>query len=98
MIFEIVFTDPAGRDMERLDRRVAQRIARALNRLGETGHGDVVRLVGSDDELRLRVGDWRVRFLRRVEIRPAPPPETGTIEVLVLEILRVLPRGRAYRH
>jgi mRNA-degrading endonuclease RelE of RelBE toxin-antitoxin system len=43
----------------------------------------LVRLRGSD-ELRLRVGDWRVRL--RLD------PATRTIVVL-----RVLPRGRAYR-
>lgn len=39
---------------------------------------------GRDDEWRLRVGDWRVRFTRNSDTR-------------TVLILRVLPRGRAYR-
>lgn len=44
--------------------------------------GDIAKLVGSDDEWRLRVGEWRVRFTRQDGI---------------VYVLRVLPRGRAYR-
>lgn len=44
---------------------------------------DVRKLMGSN-ELRLRVGDWRVRFERDAEKR----------EIVVL---RVLPRGKAYK-
>jgi mRNA-degrading endonuclease RelE of RelBE toxin-antitoxin system len=55
----------------------------ALDRLAaEDLSIDVVRLTGSD-QLRLRVGDWRVLFRRR--------PDTRQI---VIE--HVLPRGRAY--
>jgi mRNA-degrading endonuclease RelE of RelBE toxin-antitoxin system len=43
----------------------------------------VTRLRGSN-ELRLRVGDWRVRF--QVQHREQ-----------TIEVLRILPRGRAYR-
>jgi mRNA interferase RelE/StbE len=79
-----VFTPRAMRDMRRLDRPVQRRIVEALDRLvGDPPVGDVVRLVGSDDEWRLRVGDWRVRFTR-------------DDEQLIL-VTRVLPRGRAYR-
>lgn len=57
----------------------------ALDRfVGDPPVGDVVKLTGTDDEWRLRVGDWRVRFTR---------DDTGTIQVT-----RVLPRGRAYRY
>jgi mRNA interferase RelE/StbE len=45
--------------------------------------GDVRKLAGTD-EWRLRVGEWRVRFERDPAQR-------------VLYVLRVLPRGRAYR-
>jgi len=41
-------------------------------------------LTGSPGEFRLRVGDWRVRY----EL---------DIEAELLIVLRVLPRGRAYR-
>jgi mRNA interferase RelE/StbE len=78
------FSARAGRDFKRLDPPVQRRIVTALDRLtGDPPAGDVVKLTNTD-ERRLRVGDWRVRFER--------DPETG-----VINVLRVLPRGRAYR-
>ena len=53
-------------------------------RLAESGYGDVRKLQGTDFEWRLRVGDWRVRFVYDYE-------ET------IIRVVRVLPRGRAYR-
>jgi mRNA interferase RelE/StbE len=79
-----VFTGRARRDFQRLDPPVRRRIIDALDRLtGEAPAGDVVKLTGAAEEWRLRVGDWRVRFQR---------DSSG-----VVEVLRVLPRGRAYR-
>lgn len=79
-----VFTARARRDFRRLDAPVQRRVTDALDRLvDDPPQGDVVKLAGSDDEWRLRVGDWRVRFTRS---------DDGTVYVL-----RVLPRGRAYR-
>jgi mRNA interferase RelE/StbE len=48
--------------MRRLTPAVATRIVDAINRYAEAENGDIVRLRGWDDEYRLRVGDWRVRF------------------------------------
>jgi mRNA interferase RelE/StbE len=63
---------------------VRRRVYDALERLvGDQPTGDVIRLKGSD-EWRLRVGDWRVLFRRDPAAR-------------VILVLRVLPRGRAYR-
>jgi len=45
---------------------------------------NVRALTGSPSEFRLRVGDWRVRHELDVEVEQ-------------LIVLRVLPRGRAYR-
>ncbi|MGA2928349.1 MAG: type II toxin-antitoxin system RelE/ParE family toxin [Solirubrobacteraceae bacterium] len=79
-----VFTPRAKRDLRRLDQPVQRRVIDALDRLvGDPPAGDVVKLTGPDDEWRLRVGDSRVRFQRDAD---------GLIYVL-----RVLPRGRAYR-
>ena len=72
------------RDFKRLDRPIQRRIVSALDRLtDDPPAGDVVKLANAN-EWRLRVGDWRVRFGRDIE--------TG-----VINVLRVLPRGRAYR-
>jgi mRNA interferase RelE/StbE len=79
-----VFTGRARRDLQRLDPPIQRRIVDALDRLtGEPPAGDVVKLTGVEGEWRLRVGDWRVRFQR---------DSSG-----VIHVLRVLPRGRAYR-
>jgi mRNA-degrading endonuclease RelE of RelBE toxin-antitoxin system len=79
-----VFSARAGRDFKCLDPPVQRRIVSALDRLtGDPPAGDVVKLANTD-EWRLRVGDWRIRFERNIE--------TG-----VVNVLRVLPRGRAYR-
>jgi hypothetical protein len=67
-----------------LDPQVAARVRASLRRYAATGHGDVVRLADSDEEFRLRVGAWRVRFARDALGRR-------------LIFLRVLPRGRAYQ-
>ena len=79
-----VFTGRARRDLQRLDPPVQRRIIDALDRLtGDSPAGDVVKLTGLEDEWRLRVGGWRVRFQR---------DSSG-----VIHVVRVLPRGRAYR-
>lgn len=79
-----VFSARAARDFKRLDPPVQRRVVNALDRLtGEPAAGDVVKLANVD-EWRLRVGDWRVRFQRNAE--------SG-----VVYVMRVLPRGRAYR-
>ena len=83
MSHTVLLTARARRDLERLDRVAAQRVVGALEVLADTGRGDVRRLRGTADrEWRLRVGDWRVRF---------------TYERGGIVVLRVLPRGSAYR-
>ena len=76
-----MWTAPAVRDMRRLDKALVQRIHASVHRYAEPRRGDVKRLKGSD-ESRLRVGPWRVRFITDSE---------------KLFVLRVLPRGQAYK-
>jgi mRNA interferase RelE/StbE len=83
LTWEVTWTRPALQDMRRLDRQVAARVHQALLRFAQTGQGDVTKLTG-ETQWRLRVGDWRVRFIY-------------DFEVPTLRVLRVLPRGRAYR-
>jgi mRNA interferase RelE/StbE len=92
----IIYAARAARDVRRLDHQVAQRLIAAVRRYAETGGGDVRRLTGAGGELRLRVGDWRVRFTDQVEERPAEPPATGTAPVRVIEVTRVRHRREAY--
>jgi mRNA interferase RelE/StbE len=58
----IDWTTPARADVRRIDRTNAMRILTALHRFAETGEGDIKKLQGDSEELRLRVGDYRVRF------------------------------------
>ena len=82
--WRVVIDDRARKDLRRIDPPTRQRILSAIARLAQGAEltGDVKRLRGSH-EYRLRVGDWRVRFER--EDRR-----------LVITVVRVLPRGRAY--
>lgn len=86
MSWHVEIAPSARRDIKRLDRQVQARVIEALEGLrAEPAQGDIQRLGGiQPPEWRLRVGDWRVRFARE--------PDTRTVR-----ILRVLPRGRAYR-
>lgn len=71
-------------DLERLDNRTMNRLIDAVNRLAVTNTGDVRRLQGVDPpEWRLRVGNWRVRFVFAYTER-------------ALGMVAVAPRGRAY--
>ena len=81
---DVRFAPSAQRDLRRIERATAARIVQAIERYASSGYGDVKHLRGSGDEWRLRVGDWRVRF------RFADGGQ-------IVEVLRVLPRGRAYR-
>jgi len=82
--WRIDWTERALKDAERLDIKARERVILALDRLAETGVGNVKRLRGTDREWRLRVGQWRVRFTYRSAHS-------------AIEVLRVLPRDQAYR-
>jgi len=59
----ITFRDEAKRDVRMIDRENAMRILFAISRFASSGEGDVKRLQDvNPPELRLRVGDYRVRF------------------------------------
>ncbi len=59
---KIAWSERARADIRRLDRDAAMRIFEALHRFAETDEGDIKKLQGEPGELRLRVGDYRVRF------------------------------------
>jgi mRNA interferase RelE/StbE len=59
---KISWSEDARADVRRIDRTAAMRILTAIHRFAETGAGDVKELKGQPGELRLRVGDYRVRF------------------------------------
>lgn len=79
-----VLTPQAEREMRRLSIPVRRRIFEALDRYVAEHHGNVRKLQGKDNEWRLRVGDWRVRY--------RPDFRTGVIVVLT-----VRHRSQAYQ-
>ena len=83
MAKKIAWTDQARADVRAIDRETAIDLLHRLARFLETEEGDVKRLTDIDPpELRLRLGDYRVRFYDHGEI---------------IEILRVRNRKEAYR-
>lgn len=62
----IVFTPAARADVHRIDRDSAMRILTTLDHFARTGEGDVKKLQGNTDDLRPRVGDYRIRFIENL--------------------------------
>src|ERR1017187_9388650 len=77
------FRPQAARDLERLPNRERDQVEDAIERCAQTGSGDVKMLAGEGRQLRLRVGDWRVRFIYE-------KPD-------IIRILHVRNRREAYR-
>jgi mRNA-degrading endonuclease RelE of RelBE toxin-antitoxin system len=74
----------ARAELRGIDRANAIEILHALTRFGQTGAGDLSALQGPlSGALRLRVGDWRVRFRR-----------LNAAELLILSVRH---RSKAYR-
>ncbi len=59
----MTWTEQARKDLRRLPRDVAARIVEAVSRWGEGHPTDVRKLRGYENQVRVRVGDWRVRLL-----------------------------------
>ena len=79
----IAWTEQAKADVRSLDKLTAMRILSALHRFAQSGTGDVKALQGDAEELRLRVGDYRLFFVL-----------TGDD---VIEVRRIRHRREAYR-
>ncbi len=84
MTWALVWTRPALRDMKKLDSPLARRVRNAVIELADTGRGDVAKLRDTrPPEWRLRVGDRRVFFRFRSDLRE-------------IHVLRVRRRDEAY--
>lgn len=83
-MWQVRWRNRAEDDLDALPRQVRQRVVTAIDRLAETGQGPVRKLQGQPAEWRLRVGDWRIRFVFDYPNR-------------TIEVLRVLHRREAYR-
>lgn len=75
MAFEIIWSEPAIRQLKKLDRSVARRIFDRVGELTENPHRFVRKLVNSP-YYRLRIGDYRVIL----DIQEA------TLRILVLKV------------
>jgi mRNA interferase RelE/StbE len=78
----IVWTDPARNDVRTLSKPTAMHLLAALHRFAQSGVGDVKALQGRE-ELRLRIGDYRLFFV--------------CTDLDTIEIRRVRHRSEAYR-
>ncbi|MBC7986208.1 MAG: type II toxin-antitoxin system RelE/ParE family toxin [Sphingomonadaceae bacterium] len=80
----IEYSRDAARILARIDRATSKRIRKKVAQLAaepETLANNVAALKGDAGLMRLRVGSWRVIFTR---------------DMLVLEVVKVAPRGSAY--
>ena len=82
-MIRIAWTEQARSDVRALDRPTAMRILSALDRFTRSGAGDVKALQGDEEELRLRVGDYRLFFVATCDD--------------AIEVRRVRHRREAYR-
>jgi mRNA interferase RelE/StbE len=79
----VLFRPRAAKDLESLQDRDRALVEEAIERFAQTGAGDVKMLVNEGRHLRLRAGDWRVRFVYE-------QPD-------VIRILHIRHRREAYR-
>jgi hypothetical protein len=68
----------------RIDRDTAMRILTALDRFARTGEGNIQKLEGNTAELRLRVGDDRVRFIENPPARSTFTPSCAAPKPIAL--------------
>jgi len=62
MIFQIIWSGSAAKELKKIDETVAKRIFKKVSELSENPyHSDVTKIIG-DPYFRLRVGDYRVIF------------------------------------
>jgi mRNA interferase RelE/StbE len=85
-VYKIIFKKESARSLRKLPRNVAKTIRQKLEIIAANPHAEnpnAKKLQGREG-YRLRVGDWRVIY----EIQN---------EQLVILVLKVAPRGEAYR-
>jgi len=63
----IVWTDQAKADIRILDKHTDMRVLHGLNRFADSGAGDLKTLKGDIEELRLRIGDYRLFFVHTTD-------------------------------
>lgn len=85
MTWRVEFRPSARAELLKLDRPVQERVLRSLHRLASDPHAAAsVKALKGSDELRLRVGDWRVVYTLRDD-------------VLMVLVVRIAHRREVYR-
>ena len=79
----VLFRPAAAKELERLEDRDRDLVEAVIGRFASTGQGDVKMLRGAERHMRLRAGDWRIRFVYE---RPD-----------IIRILNIHNRREAYR-
>ena len=85
-MYELTIKRQAIKALQKMPRQNAQRIRRELDQLAKSPDRrdvDVASLTGRAG-FRLRVGDWRIIFERDDKAQ-------------VIDVLRIVPRGQAYK-
>lgn len=83
-MYSIIVSNSAEKDMSRLDRPVLKRIAVAIDGLAENPRPNgCIKLKGSEDFWRIRVGDYRVIY-------------TIADEIEIVDVRRVRHRREVY--
>ncbi len=61
--YKLTFARSAGRELQRLDPPIARRVLAAIKKLiGNPRPSGCLKLTGSENEWRIRIGDWRVIY------------------------------------
>ena len=83
--YRITFARSAGRELNRLDPPIARRVLPAIEKLAEDARpAGCVKLTGSQNDWRIRVGNWRVIY-------------TIGDNALAVDIVAIRHRSDAYR-
>lgn len=83
--WEVLLSKQPQKIIRRLPKPIRERIAEAIDELARDQHPlNSKQLVGFPDLYRLRVGDWRIIY-------------TLKNEKLIVLVIRIAPRGDAYK-
>ncbi len=84
-VWQVLISHEAEKTLRRLDRPLRERLDRAIRHLAEDPFpANSRKLVGYSEDYRLRVGDWRIIYTVRQQ-------------QLVILVVKVAPRGQAYK-
>ncbi len=67
MKYQIYFKAKAIKDLKKISKEDARKIAAKIEEMGNDLQGDVKKLTNHTYEYRLRVGDWRILFETEID-------------------------------